>query len=183
MRFKYIYITIFFYSILVSCENDLKVIDKIASQADPLSEVGKNVEIFYIDSNFVRVKVIATKLVKYQSEEPYTEMSDGVSVYFYNSQLEAENKISANYGIIYDNKDEMIARDNVVAINSKNEKLETEELIWNEKERKIYSSKFVKITTPEEVVYGDGFESNEDLSNYSIKNMKGRIQINDNDDF
>ena len=66
-------------------------------------------------------------------------------------------------------------------VSKKNETLNAEELIWDEKNGKIYSDKFVKITTADEIIYGEGFEANEDFTNYKIKNIKGTINITNPD--
>ncbi len=37
----------------------------------------------------------------------------------------------------------------------------------------------MKITTKEEVIWGDGLEANQDFSEYEIKNVKGQIAVKD----
>jgi len=39
----------------------------------------------------------------------------------------------------------------------------------------------VKITTADEVIYGDGLESNQDFTKYKIKNIKGTIHLKEED--
>jgi hypothetical protein len=51
-------------------------------------------------------------------------------------------------------------------------------LVWNEKIQKFYTEKFVKITTPTQIIYGDGLESNQNFSEYKIINIKGIIGVN-----
>ena len=50
--------------------------------------------------------------------------------------------------------------------------------MWKRKDKKIYSTKFVKITTAEEIIMGEGLEANEDFSDYVIKKVKGIIKVN-----
>jgi LPS export ABC transporter protein LptC len=85
--------------------------------------------------------------------------------------------MTASYGKAFEKNEELLAKDNVVIINVKGEKMETEELIWKRKEQKIYSNKFVKITTADEIIYGNGLEANEDFSDYVIKEVKGTIKV------
>ena len=40
----------------------------------------------------------------------------------------------------------------------------------------------MKITTPDEIIYGDGLESNETFSKYQIKNIRGSISVNSDDE-
>ena len=66
----------------------------------------------------------------------------------------------------------MYAIDSVVAINdSSNIKLETDELMWCKKDEKIISDKFVRITSDEEIIEGYGFESDQQIKNYVIRNV------------
>lgn len=66
-------------------------------------------------------------------------------------------------------------------VNEKNEKLNTEHLIWNERTKKIYSDDFVKITTPDEIIFGNGFEADQDFSRYKIMKIKGTINLKKSD--
>jgi hypothetical protein len=63
----------------------------------------------------------------------------------------------------------------VVVINESNEKLETELLFWNQEKDKIYTDRFVKITSADEIVQGIGFESDSHL--YRRKMLKVTAEI------
>ena len=71
----------------------------------------------------------------------------------------------------------MIARKNVVVVNEKGEQLNTENLVWDEKSEKLLSNEFVKITSKDEIIYGTGFEANQNFSKYKIFNIKGTISL------
>jgi lipopolysaccharide assembly outer membrane protein LptD (OstA) len=71
----------------------------------------------------------------------------------------------------------MKAVGNVFLVNSKGEQLNAEELIWDQNKKKIYSDKFVKVTTEDEIMFGNGFESNEDFSEYKVKKLTGQLKI------
>jgi len=70
-------------------------------------------------------------------------------------------------------------RDDVVLINIKGEKLNSEELWWNRQTKKITSDKFVKVTTLDEEIIGYGFDANEDFSEYTVRNVKMITTIDD----
>ena len=97
---------------------------------------------------------------------------------FYNDSTIVENTVTAKYARYYENQGNILLRDSIVIVNRKGEKLETEELVWNDKLKKFYTEKFVKITTPSQVMYGDGLEANQDFSWYQITNIKGVMQVN-----
>jgi len=68
----------------------------------------------------------------------------------------------------------MTATGNVIVISdSMQTTLNTEELKWNQSTRKIYSDAPVIITSPSEIIFGIGLESNEYLSQYKIFKVTG----------
>jgi len=163
-----------------ACENDMTVVNQLTSLKEATAEAGTDIEVLYSDQGRVKARLNTPTMLRYHAKEPYTEMPDGLKVLFYNDSLKVESQLTAGYGISYDKSDQMIARNNVEAINVYGDKLNTEELVWNQKMQKISSEKFVKITTKDEIIFGDGFESNQDLTNYKIKKIRGTIHLKDN---
>jgi LPS export ABC transporter protein LptC len=101
-------------------------------------------------------------------------------VEFYNDSLQVQSTLTAKYGKYFEQNGNVLVRDSVVVTNLKKEQLNTEELVWNEKLQKFYTEKFVKITTPTQIIYGDGLESNQNFSEYKIINIKGMIGVTAN---
>jgi LPS export ABC transporter protein LptC len=145
-------------------------------------EAGKYVEIMYSDSAQVRAKLTAPVLNRYTGKKNFMELPNGLNVIFYDDKKNEQTKLTADYGIGFDNGngiEHMEARRNVVVINQKGDKLNTEHLIWNAITRKIFTTQFVKITTKDEVIWGDGMTADQDFSNYEITNVKGSIPLKD----
>lgn len=161
-----------------SCSNDIKKIKVFEDNPEVISETGEDVEILFSELGNIKVKILADKMIR-RFEDDALEFTDGLRVYFYNKNQEIESTLRANYGKIYDNQNEILVRDDVVVINVEGEKLNSEELIWKKADGKIYSDKFVKITTDEEIIYGTGFESNQDFTDYTIKNISGIISVDE----
>ncbi len=162
-----------------SCENDMKEVNQLTSPYEASSESGKDIEVLYSNLGHIKAKLTAPTMLRFRVKEPYTELPDGLKVLFYNEEAKVESQLTAGYGISYEKSDEMKVRNNVEAISVKGDKLNTEELIWNQKSQRISSDKFVKITTRDEIIFGDGFESNQDLSNYKIRKIRGTIRLQD----
>lgn len=191
MKFSYIFLRIqifipILFICMTSCENDIAVVNSITSATEkelPI-ESGKEVEIIYSDSAIARAKLTAPQLDRYNGKKTYSEMPKGMNVVFYDQFRNVQSKLTANYGIGYDSgngMDVMEADGNVIVINEKGEQLNTEHLTWNAVTKKIYTDKFVKITTKDEIIWGDGLEANQDFSQYQIKNVKGQIDVKDQD--
>ena len=164
--------------VLTGCENDLNKVKFYAKSTSSPVETAKNIRIIYSDSAMVQVEVKAPKMERYETENPYFEMTKGLTATFFDNQLNVKSKLDADYGIRYEKDQKIEARKNVVVINEKGDQLNTEHLVWDEKRSKLTSDEFVKITTKDEVIYGNGFEANQDFSKYKIFNVKGTFPIN-----
>ncbi len=163
--------------LLGGCKSDIKKVERIASKKAAQTEKVYHVTIKYKKNGLLRAKVKAPKMIRHITKEPYTEMPEGLKLLFYNPDLSVKSTLTANYGVNYQNDKEMLVRDDVQVINKKGEKLNAEELIWDEKREEIYTDKFVKITTKDEIIYGEGLVANQDLTNYKIKDIKGTINM------
>jgi len=53
----------------------------------------------------------------------------------------------------------------------------SEELLWNRREHIITSTKFIRIVTPDKIIWGDGLQSDEEMKNYKILKPKGEINV------
>jgi len=167
-----------FVFLISSCENDLREIESVATSDELKYETMKNVELLYSDSAIVRVKVMGDKMFRYLDiNAPRQEFPEGIQVDFFDPSGRTQSELTAKYALRFEKKNEINVRDSVVWESKKNEKLETEELIWDEKLNKVYTKKFVKITRPGEIVYGYGFEANQDFTRWEINAITGRIKV------
>lgn len=162
---------------LPACESVSKRADMLFTQDDTAIEVGRDVEILYSDSAVVRVRVTGPVLHNHlDRDNPRQEFPDGIQMDFLTPAREVRSTLTAKFAVRQQEKGIVIARDSVVLTTIEQEKLETEELIWDEKTEKIRTDKFVKITRPGEVLYGFGLEANQDFSFWKITVPKGTIK-------
>jgi LPS export ABC transporter protein LptC len=177
-------IVIFFAIMLFACENSMKTINSISNSDTLPAESARDIEVIYSDSGKTLIKLIAPKLDRYQKkDEPYMEFPEGLKLLFYDSAMKVKTQLTANYGISWENKKLMEVKNNVVITDfEKTETLNTEQIIWNQKTRKIYSEVFVKRTTPDGVLYGDGFDADESLKTYKLRNPRGVFTVEDDVD-
>jgi len=183
-EFKTYYITqsivVFFtLTMLFACKNDLKEIAAIDFSSDTIPDVSaRNIDFTFSDSAKVQVRLTGPVMHAYEGDDPYMVFPDGFKVEFYDSVMNVTSTITGNYGIHYSEKGRMEARNNVVVTNFETgERLDTEELIWDRKKELIYSNKFVKITSDDGVIYGDGLEAEQDFSKRKIINPSGEIEV------
>lgn len=134
----------------------------------------------YTDSGRIEMIMSAPIIETYsKTEEPYSEFKSGIKVRFYNGHPEAVGSVTAKYAKFTDSKNLWELQDSVVAINEAGEKLETDLLYWDQKKSLIYTDRFVKITTADQIVQGYGLESDPRLSKRKMKNISAIIYVND----
>jgi LPS export ABC transporter protein LptC len=164
--------------ILFSCENDINEINRLTNYENLPVQTIIDSEISYTKDTKVEFTVQAGQIDRYPDvEEPHDEFSHGVRVTTFGSDGEFESQIDAENASNFTDKKLMIARDSVVLKNFEGKMLQTELLTWDDEAQKIYTDQFVKITTPTEILYGDGLDAKPDFSEYEIRNIKGRIKI------
>ena len=160
------------------CENDMEKVKLLSGNVISPTETASEIRMLYSDSGKVQVEMLAKELNRFDTENPYIEMPKGLKANFFDDSMYVKSKLTADYGIRFEREKKMEARKNVVVTNEKGETLNTEHLIWDEKTEKLKSDEFVKITTKDQIIYGNGFEANQDFSKYKIFNIKGTISIN-----
>lgn len=165
--------------LLVACENDIELVNLIGSPQKLPQESATDIETIYSDSAEVKIKLTSPRMDHYTGKLPYVEMPEGVKVLFYDDKMNVKSQLTSQYAIRYEAERRMEAKRKVVVVNEKGEKLETEHLIWDEATRTIRTESFVKITTADEVIWGDGLESNQDFTKYRILKPQGTINIKD----
>lgn len=158
-----------------SCSESSSGSNEVKPYDGPLIEVD-NMVTLYSDSAIVRVKVEAQKQLEFESGD--SEFPEGIYIEFYKVDGSISSTLKANKG--YYNKEENLYTalgDVVVNSYEKDQKLNTEELHWKQDEDKIYTDKFVRIETAEEILMGEGLTSNQDFTDYRILNPTGELNI------
>jgi len=167
-----------------SCQNsDIEKINAVTSDLNAPTMSVSNTEIIISKNALMTTRVISPEINQYDNlEKPYTEFPQGLHVEFYDSTEIMSSFIKAKY-CIYDETEELwTAQNNVVSVNTEGDTLNTEFLIWNQKTKKIHSDQYVRISNKNGVVHGKGFEADEDLTNWKIKQTSGTISIDKEDE-
>jgi len=111
------------------------------------------------------------------AKEPYMEFRQGIDVVTYDSLGRIESTLVADYAINYEKQSLWEAKGNVVATNGEGQILETQQLFWNQKTQRIWSNVDSKITQGNDVIIGEGFESDEKMDNFTFRKPKGKVTV------
>ena len=167
---------IFFFLVFLSCKNDPKMVQEFVSAKELPIERIREAELIQTEDGNIKVKIIANTINRFQNSQPELIFSDNLVVIFYADSSKVQSILKAEYASIDEQKKIMIASNNVI-LESNDKKLETAELVWDEVSNKIFTEKKVKITTGKEVVFGEGFTSNSDFTEYSITQIHGTLNF------
>jgi LPS export ABC transporter protein LptC len=141
-------------------------------------EYAEKVTIEYTDSGYLRARVFSPVLVAVkQSGSQFIEMNKGLKVDFYDPDGSIASYMTAEYGISYPDKKEIIVRRNVEILNVKGEVLNTEELRWDQRTGKIITDRFVKITTKDQIITGQGLISDQSFTDWEILEVSATLNV------
>ena len=162
-----------------SCENDLVKVNVLYSpQRLPVESV-RNTEILYTDSGLLVGRLKSPQMDHYVGERSFTLMPKGVVLFLYDSAGKVTTRMKARFALKYDDRDVVDAKGGVEVVNERGERLETEHLIWDQQGDAIRSDVFVRITTQQEVLLGEGLTSNQAFTRYQILKPRGTVKLKD----
>lgn len=173
-------VVIFFTAMLFACENQMETIRELTSNDTIPSEVAMGVRIIYSDSGMTQMILTSPILYQKGGDDPYVEFPEGLNVKTYDQTNALVTELQADYGKRFQKDKRMEVENNVIVTNyQNNKKLFTERLFWNEKTKKIYNNTFVTIVEEDKTIHGDSIRADQNFEVVEIFNMRGTIQIKD----
>lgn len=106
-----------------------------------------------------------------------TRIKGPVTIHVFDTTGAIKNRVFSDRAV-YKAEEAMIELFGNVRVNTvDNRHLESEYLEWQQDENRISTPEFVIITTPTDSIAGTGFEGSTDLTEYTIKEPKGRVIV------
>lgn len=166
--------------VAVSCmSNEQHELKAVEQEMERASLSVYDLHTFVTDSGVYKYELETPELQQYDNvEEPYTDFPGGLNFKMYdNGGKLLKSRIRCNKARYYKKKNLWELNNDVEAMTEKGDILNTEQLFWDTEKRRIYSDKFVKITTKGQLITGRGFESDDRMSKYEIKRPGGEIDV------
>jgi LPS export ABC transporter protein LptC len=172
MAFSFSVVIVFVLNLSSCNQNDVK---EPVEYTGPLREV-ENVETHYTENGHVKVKMIADLVFEFQNGD--REFPKGIHVEFYDESGALESTLRADHAFYFEAEKQWRGRGKVQVKNIlKNEQLNTEELFWKPAEERIFTDKFVTIRQEGDVLYGQGLQAKQDMSDYTIIKPEGEFEV------
>lgn len=146
----------------------------------PLREV-ESMDLFYSENSAVKVKMKAALVYEFVNGDQ--EFPKGIYLEFYDAFGQLESTLKANHAFYFKEQKQWRGRGDVIVKNVlKQEQLNTEELFWKPEQEKIFTDKFVTIRQQGDVIYGEGMEAKQDLSDFEIKRVTGDFEVKEEEE-
>lgn len=165
---------------LISCENNLKVIEELAREDTLAAITAKGITFYRSDSGNVLLRLNASAMNRYEGDDPSIEFPEGFDAVFFDESMNETAHIRANYGISHEKTKFLEARHDVEVENYETkEKLNTETLYWDQNKKIIYTRNAVKITSPDKVIFGDSLTATENFDKRTIHNVRATLEVDE----
>lgn len=134
----------------------------------------RNVETLISDSGVTRFRIVTPIWYVYDEvDEPYWRFPEGLNLEKFDNFFRREATVEADSALYLKNKQIWRLDGNVTINNVMGEKFLTNQLFWDQRMHKLYSDSFIHIERPDKVLEGYGFDSNEQLTRYTIRKVSG----------
>ncbi len=167
--------------LLGACENDLNKIKEVSAKlvSQPI-DTTRGVEVIYSDSAILKGIMKTPLMIHYAIAKPYYKMPNGVKVVFYDAFAKETGNIVADLGLYRDAEKIIEFHHHVVCTNAKGETFKSDELIWDQVKKTIYSRKPVQMTTPTgDIMNGIDFTSDDGLLHPIMRQGTGTIYVSE----
>ncbi len=163
-----------------ACHNDLDKVAAVEVELNSPDRITTQAEYLYSDSGRVTHRLRAGRIAQWSGMEGQrTEMSEGVELVFFDQEGEQRSKLTARRGLILPKENRMEVSEQVVFVNHKGERLETEQLTWYQDSARVRTEKAVRVQRGPDVIHGMGLDAAEDFSSYVIHHITGQLYVPD----
>ena len=138
------------------------------------------VDMLISENGVIRYHVIAEEWKIFDKmDPPFFSMEQGVYLEVLDSLMQPESTLRADTAYYMNESKLWHLIHNVHAQNIKNEEFDTQELYVDNRTDKMYSDSLINIRQDKQIIIGHGFESNSNLTEYTIRHTEGVFPVTD----
>ena len=139
-----------------------------------------NVTTLISDSGITKYRITAPMWYVFdEAKDPQWRFPNGLLLEKFDGKFLTEATIECDSATYFKDKGLWRLDGDVNILNTLNEKFLTQQVFWNQRDRKVYSDSFVHIEKSDRIIEGYGFVSNERMTNYSINRPSGIFPVSD----
>ena len=164
-----------------SCSGKKKELGDAITERDSMAVMDtRGVTTLVSDSGVTRYRINTEEwLVFDRKNPPYWAFEKGVYLEKFDSIFQVEASIKADTAYFFNKEELWKLMGNVHIQNLKGEQFDTELLYWDQRTQRIYSDEFIRIEQPDRIITGHGFESNQQMTVYTIRKPEGIFYVDE----
>ena len=164
-----------------SCSGKKKELGDAITERDSMAAMDtRGVTTLVSDSGVTRYRINTEEwLVFDRKNPPYWAFEKGVYLEKFDSIFQVEASIKADTAYFFNKEELWKLMGNVHIQNLKGEQFDTELLYWDQRTQRIYSDEFIRIEQPDRIITGHGFESNQQMTVYTIRKPEGIFYVDE----
>lgn len=176
---KFYIVTVFTVTMFFSCKDNFKEVQNIGIvDSGPLT-VAENINTKYTDSGRLKMNLQSAKMLDFSNRAfAFFEFPIGVNLDIFDADNNKSNVI-ADYALVYTKTDLIDLRGNVVLTTHNKDTLFAEQLYYDQKTQWLFTNRPVRFVRQNEIINGNGFDSNRNFSNAEVLETTGIIYIDE----
>ncbi len=166
----------------LSCGNKDKQLGPAVTSRDSTSVITtRGVDMYISENGVIRYHVIAEEWKIFDKmKPPFYSMEQGVMLEILDTLMQVESKLVADTAYYMIDDELWHLKKNVHAENIRNEEFDTPELFVNNRNERMYSDSVIHIKQEKQILVGRGFNSNQSMTEYTIRKTEGIFPITEN---
>lgn len=166
---------------LAACEDEKRpTIGNITDPETFATMRTTNVNTWVTDSGYMRYHITTPLWLAYEeAAEPHWTFPDTVFLQRYSNTFVKDASFRCDSALYLSQRKLWRFDGHVRMVNARGDIFLTQQLFWDQNDHKVYSDSFIHIQTPERILEGYGFMSNEQITTYTINQPSGIFPVGD----
>ena len=138
-----------------------------------------DVETFISDSGYTRYHISTPVWMMFEeASEPFWRFPDGLDLQQYDLRLNPDATMVCDSAIYFSRKRLWRLDGHVIMVNTLRDSFLSQQLFWDQAKRRVFTDSFIHIVRSDRIIEGYGFESNENMTAYTINNPTAILPVN-----
>ena len=172
-------VTVLAVTMFFSCKNNFEEVQNIGILSSEPLTVAENINTKYTDSGKLKSILKSPKMLNFSNRDfAFYEFPEGVDLTLFDDDNNRSNVI-ADYAIVYDETDLIDLRGNVVLNTHNRDTLYADQLFYDQKLQWLFTNQPVKFRTKDQLIDGNGFDSDRNFSKARVLEVTGIVFLNE----
>ncbi len=178
-RLPYTLLAILVAASVWSCRKERESFVRNVDPASVPTMTTTDVSTFISDSGYTRYHITTPVWQMFEdADEPHWEFPGGIELEQYDRNLRPAANMSCDSATYFSRRRLWRLDGHVAMVNVLRDTFLTQQLYWDQVRQMVYSDSFIHIVRSSHIIEGYGFESNQDMTEYTVNRPTGIIPVN-----